>query len=193
MLMKQHGSATLTIAKRKQVKSLFENEGLSITQLAQRFQVHRDTIRKWIHRDAPLDQTTAKRAKRVVTPEYEQAVIAYRQAHPTLGAIPIALALQQQFPFAHRGTVALILKAAGLTGKSPSRPKTKWQIPVGKHRLQGDIQQLPAIKGSQGFEYKISFIHLKTRWKYSEIQPDYTSQTIAEVYQRALDKLPPFS
>lgn len=191
--MKQHGSATLTIANRKQVKLLFENEGLSITQLAQRFQVHRDTIRKWINRDSPFDKITAKREQRVVTLEYQQAVIEYRKANPTLGAIPIALALQAKFPFAHRGTVALILKQAGLTKKNTARPKTKWKIPVGKHRLQGDIQQLTAIKGNQGFEYKISFIHLKTRWKYSEIHPDYTSQTIAEVYQRALDNLPPFS
>jgi hypothetical protein len=31
--MKQHGSATFTVAKRKQVTLLFENEGLWITQL----------------------------------------------------------------------------------------------------------------------------------------------------------------
>jgi hypothetical protein len=59
--------------------------------------------------------------------------------------------------------------------------------------LQGDIQQLTAIKGNQGFEYKISFIHLKTRWKYSEIHADCKSETIARAYQRTLDNLPPFS
>jgi hypothetical protein len=56
-----------------------------------------------------------------------------------------------------------------------------------------DVQQLPVVKGGRGFEYKISLIHLKTRWKYSEIHKNCTSQTVAAVYQRALDNLPPFS
>ena len=191
--MKQHGSATLTVAKRKQVKSLFETQQLSIAGLSRRFQVHRDTIRKWINRTSPIDKPSGERKKRVITPEYECAVIEYRKQNPTHGAIRIALALQSRFPFANRGTVAIILKKHGLTKKGQPRPKTKWRIPVGRHRLQCDIQELPAIKGNKGFEYKISFIHLRTRWKYSEIHPDCQTETVAAVYQRALDSLPPFS
>ncbi len=191
--MKQHANATLTVAKRKQVKEFFENQQLSIKELARRFGVHRDTIRKWIHRDSPLDKVSGERKKRVITPEYERAVIAYRRTNPTRGAIGIALALKSQFSFANRGTVALILKQYGLTDKRKSRAKTKWKIPVGRHRLQCDIQELPAIKGQKGFEYKISFIHLRTRWKYSEIHPDCQTETVAQVYGRALDSLPPFS
>ena len=55
-----------------------------------------------------------------------------------------------------------------------------------------DVQQLPAIKGGQGHEYKITAIHLRTRLKYSEIHPDHKSKTVAGVLQRALDFLPPF-
>lgn len=191
--MKQHANATLTIANRKQVKLLFENQQLSISELSRRFDVHRDTIRKWIHRDAPFDKPAPERQKRVITVEYEKAVIDYRQAHPTHGAIRIAQALQAEFLFANRGTTALILKKHGLTKKGNPRPKTKWKIPVGRHRLQCDVQELPAIKGNQGFEYKISFIHLRTRWKYSEIHPDCTTETVAQVYRQALDSMPPFS
>jgi len=191
--MKQHANAALTVAKRKQVKQLFEDQQLSITELAHRFSVHRDTIRKWIHRDSPLDKVSGERAKRVITPEYEQAVVEYRKANPKHGAIRIALALQPQFDFANRGTVSLILKKHELTKKGKPRVRTKWKVPVGRHRLQCDVQELPAIKGGKGFEYKISFIHLRTRWKYSEIHPDCQTETVAQVYQRALDNLPPFS
>ncbi len=52
--MKQHANATLTVAKCKQVKLLFERQQLSITELTRRFQVHRDTIHKWINRTSPL-------------------------------------------------------------------------------------------------------------------------------------------
>lgn len=191
--MKQHANATLTIAGRKQVKLLFETEDLSLAELARQFQVNRETIKKWTERDSPLDKPSPERKKRVVTPEYESAVTEYRKANPTQGAIRIALALQSKFSFAHRGTVARILKKHGLTNKTRTRIKPKWKIPVGRHRLQMDIQQLPAIKGGKGFEYKISLIHLRTRWKYSEIHADYTSETVARVYQRAMDNLPPFS
>jgi len=161
--MKQHANAALTVASRKQVKSLFENQQLSIAELARRFQVHRDTVRKWIYRDSPFDKPSAERKKRIITPEYESAVIEYRRQNPTHGAIRIALGLQSRFSFAGRGTVAIILKEHGLTKTTAPRPKTKWRIPVGRHRLQCDIQELPAIKGQKGFEYKISFIHLRTR------------------------------
>jgi transposase InsO family protein len=58
-------------------------------------------------------------------------------------------------------------------------------------RLHMDIQQLPAIEGSQGYEYKISLIDLATRVKYCEIHPESNSETVAAVFQRALDSLPP--
>jgi len=189
--MKLHANATLTVAQRKQVKSLFEN-GVSVSQLTARFNVHETTIRRWIKRDSPFDKPTPERKKRVINQEYEQAVIEYRRANPKHGPIRIALALHTKFCFANRGTVRLILKQAGLSRKTTPRVRTKWKIPVGRHRLQCDVQELPAIKGNSGFEYKISFIHLRTRWKYSEIHPDQQTETIAGVYQRALDQLPPF-
>jgi transposase InsO family protein len=55
-----------------------------------------------------------------------------------------------------------------------------------------DWQQLPAIKGNKGFEYKISVIHLSSRVKYSEIHNNYNSSTLASFLVRAMDRLPPF-
>ena len=191
--MPRHSNARMLVHQRLEAKSLFESGACSRAQLARRFGVSWTTIERWVKRSSPLDKTTPVRTKRVVTPEYEQAVISYRRENPHHGAIRVALALQEQFPFAHRGTVALILKRHGLTNKRVARPKSPWKIPLGRHRLQMDVQQLPAIKGGQGFEYKISLIHLKTRWKYSEIHDNCSSQTMALVYQRALDNLPPFS
>lgn len=192
-MKKQHANAALTIAQRREVKRLFERKKISVSDLAQRFCCGESTIRKWIRRETPEDKSSAPHRKReVVTEAYRQAVLDYRQEHPQHGPIRIAIELKAAHPQAHRGTIALILQKAGLAQRSP-RSKSKWQIPVGEHRLQGDTQELPAIAGNKGFEYKISFIHLRTRWKYSEIHPNQQSATIAGVYQRALDHLPPFS
>lgn len=191
--MKLHANAALTIKQRRQVKQLFENDKLPIVEIARRFSVSPQTVRRWIRRTDFQDRQVKSRSPRVVTSEYEQAVIEHRRQNPTHGAIRITLALQAEFPFANRGTVAIILKREGLTKKNKPRVRTNWKIPVGRYRLQCDIQELPAIRGNKGFEYKISFIHLRTRWKYSEIHPDCRTETVARVYQRALDNLPPFS
>lgn len=192
-MKKLHSNAALTIPQRIEVKRLFEIEQVSVTELAKRFCVGESTIRKWMRRDSPADRSSApKRKREVVTDDYKQAVIEYRRLNPSHGAKRIAFELEDKYAIANRGTVSIILQKHGLTKKS-HRVKTKWKIPVGLHRLQCDVQQLPAIKGGIGFEYKISFIHLKTRYKYSEIHLDQKSETISQVYQRALDNLPPFS
>ena len=49
------------------------------------------------------------------------------------------------------------------------------------------MQELPAIVGQHGREYKISLIHLRTRLKYSEIHPNQRSGTIASVLERSSD------
>ena len=58
--------------------------------------------------------------------------------------------------------------------------------------MQLDLQELPAIKGGHGREYKISLIHLRTRIKYSEIHPRVTSKLIGAVLERSIGRLPPF-
>jgi transposase len=190
--MKLHAKAALTIKQRADVYKCHQ-AGESIRQLAARFQVNPSTIWRWVRRDSPLDKTSAPcRHPTTITPEYRQAVIAYRKKYPHRGPIRIAQELAGEFPFAHRGTVLAILQQEGLTHplrkeKAPPQP-----IPVGRHRIQMDIQQLPAIQGQKGFEYKITAVHLRTRLKYSEIHPDHRSATVAGVLRRALDLLPPF-
>jgi len=190
--MSLHGGAALTLKQRTEVRRLHREEGISIRKLAQRFGVNPSTIQVWTHRDCPLDRSAAPHhPRRTVTSTYRAAVMACRKEHPAWGPIRIAAALKGDFPQADRGTVYSLLRQEQLT--RPQRPKREPNpIPVGRHRVQLDIQQLPAIEGGKGFEYKISMIHLRTRLKYSEIHPEATAATVAEVLQRGLERLPPF-
>jgi transposase-like protein len=191
--MRLHARAALTLAQRTEVRRLHQEEQVSIRALAARLGVNATTIQRWVGRESPLDRSSAPlRRRTVITPEYREAVLAHRQAHPHHGPIRIAHELRARFAQANRGTVLAILQAAGLTRPAPRRPRTHRPIPVGRHRIQMDIQQLPAVAGGHGFEYKISAIHLRTRLKYSEIHPDHTSATVAGVLRQALDRLPPF-
>ena len=191
--MKLHAKAALTLAQRTEVRRLHTEEQVSIRALARRFGVNPTTIQRWVRRESPLDRTSAPlHIRTVITPEYRAAVWAYRQAHPQHGPIRIAHELRATFAQANRGTILALLQSAGLTRPKPRAPRTRRPIPVGWHRIQMDIQNLPTVAGGHGFEYKISAIHLRTRLKYSEIHPDHSSATVAGVLRRALDRLPPF-
>jgi transposase InsO family protein len=76
--------------------------------------------------------------------------------------------------------------------EASQKKRLRRPIPVGRHRVQVDIQELPAIKGQRGREYKISVSHLRTRLKYSEIHPQATSRQVAAVLERSISRLPPF-
>lgn len=192
--MKLHAQAALTIKQRQQVRRMHLEKGVSIRKLAERFKVNPTTIQRWVHRDAPLDLSSAPLKRRtVITPAYREAVVRYRRAYPHHGPIRIAHELKGDFSQANRGTVLSILQQEGLTQPVKRVIKPHKPIPVGRHRIQMDIQQLPAVQGGKGYEYKISAIHLRTRYKYSEIHPDRCSATVAGVLKRALDFLPPFS
>jgi len=188
--MKLHTNAALTPGQRQQIQRLYATRQFSYPQLAAQFNTTVATIRKWVKRDDCQDQSSApKNHHRRVTQAYRQAVIDYRLAHSHHGPVRIEWELRADHgPFAF-STVRLILNQ-----NLPPKPKRPPMHPLvtGRYRTQMDVQQLPALKGKTGFEYKISIIHLATRIKYSEIHDDYESATIAEVFKRSMDVLPPF-
>jgi hypothetical protein len=191
--MKIHANAALTIRQRQEIRRLFLR-GASIRDLAAQFHVNPTTVSRWAHRDDPHDRSCAPRQPRTtMTEAYRQAVLDYRAQHPEQGPIRIAWALEARFPQANRGTVQRILQDAQATQHAERKPQERRPLPVGRHRIQVDIQQLPAIQGGRGFEYKITAIHRRTRLKYSEIHPDPQSATVAGFIRRALDRLPPFT
>ena len=191
--MKLHARAKLTIENRKEVKRLHAN-GISIRKLAERFHVTPKTIHYWVRSDSPLDKTSAPiRHRTVITEDYRRAVVAYRQAYPSHGPITIAQSLVDTYPQAKKGTIHRILQQEGLIRTDTQKRRSTKPINVGRHRIQMDIQLLPAVKGGKKREYKISLIHLATRVKYSEICANHKSETVLEVFKRATDYLPPFS
>jgi len=192
--MKLHANAALSAKQREEVRRLHTHQGVSVRKLAHRFAVNPTTIQRWVGRPSPLDLSTAPLHPRTsVTPRYRRAVLEYRSRNPHHGPVRIAVELRGAFPQANRGTVLRILQGEGLTRPKPPAARHAQPIPVGFHRIQMDVQQLPAVQGGKGFAYKVSAIHLRTRLKYSEIHPRATSRVVAGVLKRALDRLPPFS
>jgi transposase-like protein len=193
--MRIHQNARLTPKQRQQVQTLYATGQHSQSSLAGQFGTTRKTIAKWVRREQVQDaRSTPRTVRRRISKEFEQAVPAYRQDPLTChhGKVRIAHELKAAHPCSNPSNVYLVLKRLHLSQLRPVRPKSESPLPVGRHRTQMDIQQLPAVEGGSGLEYKISIIHLSTRLQYSEIHGNYESNTIAAVYGRALERLPPF-
>jgi len=194
--MKIHRNASLTGKQRKTVQELYATGLHTMEALATQFGTTRKTISKWVRRDTHSDRSSAPKSHwRSITDEFEQAVAAYRADPVTShhGPVRIAKELAASHPCSNPSNAYLVLKRRRLTGRGAAKPRPQKGIPVGRHRTQMDVQQLPAVEGCSGFEYKISIIHLSTRVKYSEIHDNYETGTIARVYENALERLPPFS
>ena len=193
--MKIHTNASLTPKQRQIVKDLYATDEYTQEHLANQFNVTRKTISKWVNRATVLDAvSTRKSAISRITSEFEAAVKSYRENLITShhGKVRIAFELSSKHSCSNPSNVYTVLKRLQLNQAKPIKVQVTQKLPVGKHRTQMDIQTLPAIKGNQGYEYKISIIHLSTRVKYSEIHDNFESKTIAKVYERSLENLPPF-
>jgi len=196
LMMKLHENATLTPKQRQRIKALYLIGKHTKTSLARLFGVNRKTVAKWIERTELSDKSSRPPSKpSKLTDAFKEAVKTYRQDPLTShhGKVRIAHELVAKHSCSNPSNVYKVLQQLQLNRAKTAKDKEAQNIPTGKHRTQMDIQQLPAIAGNEGFEYKISIIHLSTRIKYSEIHDNYQSSTIADVYQRALDNLPPFS
>jgi len=190
--MKYHANAKLTVYQRRAMREEFE-QGMSISKLSERYHVNTKTVQKWVHREEMTDRSSAPRRRRSKRPPgLKNAVRRYKKAHQGHGTRSVAYHLQKYYPGLTRSRVRHILRAANMLGTTPAKKKHhRKKLPVGRHRVQMDIQQLPSVAGGSGFEYKISVIHMRTRIKYSEIHPEHTSKIAADVLVRALDRLPP--
>lgn len=193
--MKIHTNASLTPKQRQTVKDLYATGQYTQEQLAIQFNVTRKTISKWLSRATVLDAVSPRKSViSRITPEFEADVKSYRENLLTShhGKVRIAFELSGKHTCSNPSNVYTVLKRLQLNKAKLVKVQVAQKLPVGKHRTQMDIQTLPAIKGSEGYEYKISIIHLSTRIKYSEIHDNFESKTIAQVYERSLENLPPF-
>lgn len=190
--MHLHAHAKLTRTQRHDIRRRHQDDRMSITALATRFQVKRQTATTWAHRDTADDVSSAPvRPRTGLTDASRAAGMASRHAPPSHGPLRIAPAWHAACPQAHRETLRQILPQA--TRISPTAPRpTPTSIPVGRPRVPMDIHQLPAIEGQTGCEDTMAVIPLGTRVTSSAIHPDARSQTVAGVLRRACARLPPF-
>jgi transposase len=115
-VMKLHANAALTLHQREEVQKLHK-EGLSYRQLAEKYRVNLSTIVRWMHRDSPLDLSSApKNVRSALDKNQKEAILKYRKENPGAGARTIATVLAEDCGKMSHATISRFLKR--LTGLS---------------------------------------------------------------------------
>jgi hypothetical protein len=114
--MSLHGSAALTEKQREEIKILHQEHGWTYSALADRFNTTFRTAKKWANSTTSQDKKSGSKTPRsIITPEYEAAILKYRESNDHHGPVRIAEELREEFPIANRGTVLKVLQKANLT------------------------------------------------------------------------------
>jgi transposase InsO family protein len=132
---------------RTEFVSLAHSQGVSVTELAQRFGISRKTAHKWLRRQA-AGETLADRCKRphgspTRTPlALEARVVALRREHPCWGGRKLATVLRNKGFEAvpAPSTITHILRRHGLLERAPSEAQARWQR--FEHAAPNDLWQM---------------------------------------------------
>ena len=156
-MMRLHKNATLPPKQRQRIKALHLTGKHTKASLARLFGVNRKTVAKWIERKELSDKSSRPPSKpSKVTDAFKEAVKTNRQNPLTShhGKVRIAYELAPEYGCSNPSNVYKALQHLHLNRAKTAIDKQVQTIPTGKHRTQMDIQQLPAIAGNEGFEYK---------------------------------------
>jgi hypothetical protein len=177
-----HSQARTTHLIREEIK----NSKLSQAELARRYNVTRQTIRKWQDRETPLDGSHCpKTLNTTLTSEQELIVVELRRA--LLLATDDLLAVTREFinPDVSRAGLGRCLRRHGvsdlrdlvpvLEGEKPTAKKTFKDYEPGY--LHIDIKYLPQMPDETSRRYLFVAIDRATRWVFMDIYADQSDSS----------------
>ena len=197
MVIRLHKKARTTPEIRREIQA----SDLPATVLAEKYRVHRHTIRKWKKRDSVEDAShRPRRIHATLTPEQEAIVICLRET--LLLPLDDLLAVIRQFihPDMSRSALDRLLRRYGVSNLKAliaakegetSQPKTQKGF---KDHEPGfvhiDLKYLPRMPDETQGRYLLVAIDRATRWVYLEIHPTKAAKVAAAFLDRLVDKAP---
>ena len=182
-----HPRARTTPAIRKEIQESEE----SISELARKYNVSRNTIYKWKSRDSVKDASHApiKHGQQKLSDSDIQLIIKTREStNLALDDLHDVLEKELSVPIS-RSQLSKILKKHGLTQekKESTRGKGKF-IDYEPGYLHVDCTYLPKIEGKQSKAF--CAIDRKTKWAYVEIHPQKTKEASREFLENLIKNCP---
>ncbi len=197
MVIRLHKKARTTPEIRREIQA----SGLPATVLAEKYGVHRHTIRKWRKRDSVEDAShRPHRIHATLTPEQEAIVICLRET-PLL-PLDDLLAVIGQFihPDLSRSALDRLLRRQGVSNlkaliaaKEGERAQPKTQKGFKDYEpgfVHIDLKDLPRMPDETQGRYLLVAVDRATRWVYLEIHPTKQAQVTAAFLDRLGEQAP---
>lgn len=191
MLIKLHKNATTTPAIREAIQKATGSD----YELARQFNVSRDTIRKWRHRDTVQDSShTAHRLQSTLNAGQEALVIYLR----TRLLLPLddLLAVIHEFlePAMSRSALDRLLRRHGHARLPAAEQEVRASKPFKAYEpgyVHLDVKYLPQMADESGRRYVFVAIDRATRWVFVQIKTHKTAAA-ARAFLNALSRAAPF-
>jgi transposase InsO family protein len=198
MVIRLHKKARTTPEIRREIQA----SDLPATVLAEKYGVHRHTIRKWRKRDSVEDASHRPHRIHATLSEAEEAVVVTLR-ETLLLPLDDLLAVTRKFicPKLSRSALDRCLRRYGLSnlkalvaaregegeGEQP-RYKTFKDYEPGFVHI--DVKHLPQMPGETGGRYLFVAIDRASRWVYLEVHTTKEAQVAARFLEHLIDKAP---
>ncbi|MEF3192667.1 MAG: IS481 family transposase, partial [Halothiobacillaceae bacterium] len=194
MIVNLHKNARTTPAVRKELRE----SPLSQKALARKYNLTRDTVRKWRNREDTADRSHRPHTLHTtLSPAQEAIVVALRQT--LLLPLDDLLAVVREFihPKASRSGLDRCLRRHGVSNLKALRPKPEAteaaHKPFKDYRpgfVHVDVKYLPQMPDEDERRYLFVAIDRATRWVYVELHEDKSAAAAKGFLKRLIDKAP---
>lgn len=192
MIVKLHKQARTTPAIRAEIRQATG----TLVELAARYNVTVDTIRKWKHRESVEDRShTAHRLQTTLTPAQERIAVELRKIL-RLGLDDLLVVVREFLnPAASRSGLDRCLRRHGVGSlrdlePTPNRPTHKPFKAYDPGYFHIDVKYLPQMPDETARRYLFVAIDRATRWVFVQIKPHKTAAA-ARAFLSALQKAAP--
>jgi transposase InsO family protein len=191
MLINLHKNATTTPATRLAIQQAHGSE----VELAQRFGVGRDTIRKWRHRSTVTDGSHTPHRLQTTLNAGQEEIVVYLRRQLRL-SLDDLLAVVREFiePAMSRSALDRLLRRRGVNRLpmpevAPTAVKSFQAYEPGYVHM--DVKYLPQMQDEEARRYVFVAIDRATRWVFIAIKGNKTAAA-ARSFLNALHKAAPF-
>jgi len=187
-----HSNAKTSVHIRKEIQNATE----SIEDLAAKYNVNKNTIFKWKHRETLEDKSCRPNKLQTVLTELDELIICEVRKTTLLGLDDLTQILKEFIPVVNRDNIYRCLKRNDLSNlKVLMSPKdTKEEIKQFKTYEPGyihvDIKYLPKLKGEQNRKYLYVAIDRATRFVYLSIKENKEAETASTFLSELISFFP---
>ncbi|ASJ24587.1 transposase [Laribacter hongkongensis] len=192
MIVRLHKQARTTPAICQEIQQVSG----TLAELAVRYHVTVDTIRKWKHRESVEDRShTAHRLQTTLTPAQERIAVELRKIL-RLGLDDLLVVVREFLnPAASRSGLDRCLRRHGVGSlrdlePAPNRPVRKPFKAYDPGYFHVDVKYLPQMPDETARRYLFVAIDRATRWVFVQIRPNKTAAA-AKAFLKALQKAAP--